>query len=37
MTAITTSPIATSPPSWPLLTPKMLPNKMFVAAVAKPW
>ena len=37
MTTTTTTPIATSMSSWSLLTPKMLPNKMLVAAVAKPW
>jgi hypothetical protein len=37
MTATTSRPIATRVSSWPPETPKMLPNKMLVAAVAKPW
>ena len=36
MTATTTTPIATRMSSWLPETPKMLPNKMLVAAVAKP-
>ena len=36
MTATTTTPIATRMSSWAPETPKMLPNKMLVAAVAKP-
>ncbi len=37
ITTTTPSPMATSARSWSLLTPKMLPKRMFVAAVAKPW
>ena len=36
MAATTTTPIATRMSSWLPETPKMLPNKILVAAVAKP-
>jgi hypothetical protein len=37
MTAITTRQMTSRISSWLRETPKMLPNRMFVAAVAKPW
>ena len=37
MTATTIRPMTSRTISWSPETPKMLPNRMFVAAVAKPW
>ncbi len=37
ITTTTTSPITTRTSSWLPETPKMFPNRMLVASVAKPW